>query len=98
MELLSRLLGSGSRLKILRLFVFNKDTSLTLADVAERTKLSKEVVRSDLNDLAASGFLRKKASSPARYQTNPRFEHLEALDVFIRETTSVRPDIILKAL
>jgi hypothetical protein len=99
MEPLAKLFGSGAHLKTIRLFVFNTDTTFTLAEVAERTKLTKEVVRGELTELLASGLLRKKgAQTPARYQTNPRFEHLDALDTFIRETTSVRPQNIIKAL
>ena len=95
----AKLFGSAARLKTLRLFIFNKDASFTLAEVATRTKLSKGVVRRDLTDLLAAGLLRKKGTTtPTRYQTNPRFEHLDALNTFVRETTSVRPQDMLKAL
>ena len=33
-----------------------------------------------------------------RYQTNPRFEQLEALNTFVRDTTNVRPRNIITAL
>jgi hypothetical protein len=99
MELLTKLFGSGARLKTLRLFIFNQDTAFTVAEVAERTKLAKDVVRREINDLLASGLLRKKGTqTPVRYQVNPRFEHLAAFDTFIRETTAVRPHIIIAAL
>lgn len=99
MEPLEKLFGSSARLKTLRLFVFNQDAVLTLADIVQRTKLSKDVVRSELGELLAAGLLRKKGThAPARYQTNPRFEQLDALNTFIRDTTSVRPQSIMKAL
>ncbi len=99
MEPLAKLLGSSARLKTIRLFVFNKDTAFTSAEVMLRTKLSKEVVRGELNTLLASGLVRKKGTgTPVRYQTNPRFEQLEALDTFIRVTTNVRPQNILAVL
>ena len=99
MEMLTKIFGSGGRLKTLRLFLFNQDAALTAAEVAERTKLSKDVARREVNELLAAGLLRKKgAQTPVRYQVNPRFEHLAALDAFIRETTSVRPQRILAAL
>lgn len=92
MDRLAKLFGSGARIKMLRLFLFNKDIALTLAEIAERTKLSKDAARKEVAELQAIGLLRKKgAQAPVRYQTNPHFEHLDALDVFIRETTSVRP-------
>ncbi|MDP1707342.1 MAG: hypothetical protein Q8L30_02205 [bacterium] len=99
MEHLSRLFGSPARLKTLRLFVFNRDVSITLSEIAARTKLSNDAVRRELTDLIASGLVRKKGkNSPVCYQTNQRFEHLEALDTFIRSTTNVRPHIMIAAL
>ncbi len=99
MEPLARIFGSGARLKTLRLFLFNKDSAFTVAEVAGRTKLSKETVHRELVELLAAGLLRKKgAQIPTQYQINPRFEHLDALDTFIRETTNVHPQNIIKAL
>lgn len=99
MELIAKIFGSGARLKILRLFIFNKDITFTLAEIAERTKISKDVVRNELTDLLASGLIRKKrAQNPVQYQTNPQYEHLDALNAFIRETTNVHPQDITKAL
>lgn len=99
MEPLAKIFGSPARLKMLRLFVFNQNASLTLAEVALRTKLSVEVVRRELTDLITAGLLRKRGvRAAARYQVNPRFENLSSLDTFIRDTTSVRPQNILAAL
>src|SRR3989344_8833040 len=99
METLSKLFGSPARLKTVRLFVFNPDASLTISDIALRTRLSKDIVRHELADLISSGLVRKKGMGPAVcYQTNSRFEQLSALDSFIRDTTSVRPKSMLAAL
>ena len=99
MEPLAKIFGSPARLKMLRLFVFNQNNAFTLAEVTERTKLSNPVARRELAELLAADLLRKKGERvAARYQVNPRFEHLPALDVFIRETTAVRPQTMLKAL
>lgn len=99
MEPLAKILGSNARLKTLRLFVFNQHAVFTLADVAQRTKLSKDVVRQELSELLAAGLLRKKGTQHhVRYQTNPRFEQLDALNTFIRDTTNVRPRSITAAL
>lgn len=97
MEPIAKLFGSAARLKTLRLFIFNKDTALTAAEVSERTKIGKEIIRKELVELCASGLLRKKGTqAPVRYQTNQNFEHLKSIDTFIRETTNVRPQHMLK--
>lgn len=99
MEPLAKIFGSPSRLKMLRLFMFNQNVSFTLAEIAERAKLTPVTVRRELGDLLAAGLLRKKgARAAARYKVNPRFEHLVAFDTFIRESTNVRPQDILLAL
>ncbi len=99
MEPLAKIFGSPARLKVLRLFLFNQSASLALAEIAGRTKLTADAVRRELADLLAAGLLRKKGvRAAARYQVNARFEHLAALDTFIRETTNVRPQDILAAL
>ncbi len=99
MERLSKLFGSPARLKMLRLFVFNRETPLTLQEVAKRTKLSNVIARREVEELLDAGLLRKKGvRAAARYQVDSRFEHLAALTSFIRETTSVRPQKIITAL
>lgn len=99
MEPLAKLFGSPARLKTIRLFVFNKGSALTLAEVAQKTKLSNGSARRELSDLIASDLVRKKGmGAPVRYQTNPNFEHLDALDLFIRDTTNVRPKNMIASL
>ena len=99
MEPLAKIFGSAARLKTLRLFIFNKDSSFAPAEVSQRTKLTKELVRRELAELCAAGLLRKKSlQAQTRYQINPHFEHLSAIDTFIRETTSVHPQNMMKAL
>lgn len=99
MEKLAKLFGSPARLKMLRLFVFNRDSAFTLDDVAQRTKLSKEVARREVAELLASGLLKKKGErAAAHFQVDSRYEHLAALHDFILETTSLRPQKILATL
>ncbi len=99
MEPLAKLFGSPARLKTIRLFVFNRDAAFTPSEVAKRLKLGKEVARRELGELLAGGLLRKKGErTSAQYQVNPRFEYLDALDIFIRDTTNVRPRVIVSAL
>ncbi|MFA5998351.1 MAG: hypothetical protein WC814_03135 [Candidatus Paceibacterota bacterium] len=99
MERLARLFGSPARLKMLRLFMFNQDASFSLADMTERTKLPKGTVRKEAAELLAIGLLRKKGErTSAQYRVDSNFEHLTALNAFVRETTSVRPKEIIAAL
>jgi hypothetical protein len=99
MEPLAKLFGSSARLKTIRLFIFNKDSSFIPSEVALRTKLVKEVVHHELSELCAAGLLRKRSvQTKTHYQINPRFEHLTAVDTFIRETTGVHSQSMIKTL
>lgn len=99
MDQLSYIFGTDARLKMLRLFLFNQDTAFTLDQIALRTKLTPEAARAELKDLLKGSLLRKKTvRGEVRYQTNPRFRSLEALDRFIRDTTTVQPKKIVAAL
>lgn len=99
MKPLAKIFGSSARLKTLRLFLFNRDTGFSCAEVMLRTKLGPKIVHRELAALVASGLIRKKgAGASLKYQTNPRFEHLDALDAFIRGTTNVRPKSMIKDL
>lgn len=99
MDSLARLFGSPARLKVLRLFVFNQDTAFTLEELVSRAQLSKETARKELHDLIAAEVLKKRvARGETRYSANTGFTHFAALDVFIRQTTTVRPEKILAAL
>ncbi len=99
MEQLSKLFGTNARLKVLRLFLFNPEASFAMDQIALRAKLSPSVARKEVGDLLSSQLLRKKlVRRENRYQINPRFPHLAALDHFIRETTAVHPQKVVTAL
>ncbi len=100
MDSLAKLFGSAARLKLLRLFIFNQDAAFTLEEVSDRTKLSKEVTRKELGVLSVVGMVKRKKGSRGvyLYAADPRFEHLHALDTFIRQTCVLRPDDIAAAL
>ena len=90
MDPLSRLFGSFARLKLLRLFLFNDDSSFTMADVAARAKVAKDAARKEVNLLIAAGVVRKKAGKGAmQYTASRSFPHYDALQSFIRSTTSL---------
>lgn len=90
MDPLARLFGSFARLKLLRLFLFNEDLSFSLADVAFRTKTPRDATRRELTALLAADIIRKRVGKGgAQYTANRRFVHHEALQTFLRTTTTL---------
>lgn len=99
MDPLAKLFGSAARVKLLRLFLFNDDTTFLAADAAFRAKVSKDATRKELAALVSAGIIRKKTGkAPLGYVADKRFAHYDALKVFLRTTTEVSDSAILTAL
>lgn len=59
MDALSKLFGSKDIVKILRLFILNPNDHFEPADVVERTKIGRDVVRQEVTMLERVGFVKK---------------------------------------
>jgi hypothetical protein len=96
MEALSRLFGSAHRVKLLRLFLFNEELSLSIADIAKRANVGKEALKKELAVLLASGIIKKRSvKGKVEYQANRRFKHFEPLFAFLRSSGDVNDDSVL---
>lgn len=83
---LIKLFGSHSRLKLLRLFLFNPSQSFTAAEAAARSRVSASAARSELLNLVASGLLRRARTKLTRYELNDKFPYLQALKHLLLNT------------
>ncbi|MDE1966349.1 MAG: hypothetical protein KGI41_03880 [Patescibacteria group bacterium] len=90
MEPLARIMGSATRLRLLRLFCFN-DSSFSLDEMAFRTKSMKSAVRKEAALLLAAGFLERKPGKNqqamfAAVRKTPLFNELRQ---FLLATTTI---------
>lgn len=60
MEILSKLLGTEERVKIMRLFLLNAEMSFDAGDIMERSKVSKNALRREVVLLSKIGFVKPK--------------------------------------
>lgn len=60
MEILASIFGSETRVKLMRLFLFNPDTPYAISQIIERSKSSAKDVRRELNLLQNVGIVKKK--------------------------------------
>lgn len=60
MEILTKLFGNATKVKLMRLFLFNPDTAYSSAEIIERSKSSLKEVRRELTGLMNVGIIRKK--------------------------------------
>lgn len=90
MDPLAKLFGSATRLKLLRLFLFNEEDWYTPSEAAFRAKAGKGAARKEILSLFSNKVLRKKASKGATvYAANPKFVHYESLRTFLRTSSGV---------
>jgi hypothetical protein len=60
MEILSKLLGTEERVKIMRLFLLNAEMAFDASDIRERSKVSKNALRREVTLLCKIGFVKPK--------------------------------------
>jgi hypothetical protein len=60
MEILSKLFGNPSKVKLMRLFLFNPETFYSSKGIAKRSKLSSTEVKKDVNALMTLGMVRSR--------------------------------------
>lgn len=60
MDMLSILFGSEARVKIMRLFLFNPETSFDTVMIAQKSKVNNSVVKKELSVLEKAGLIKKE--------------------------------------
>jgi hypothetical protein len=87
--------GSEAKVKIMRLFLFNGDSTYTAKVIAERVKERLPLVRRELNLLTKAGFIKKLKRG---YILHSAYPYLEALENFLTEATPVTEKEIVKKI
>ena len=72
MEILGKILGSPARVRIMRLFLVNRNQNFIGQAVAKRSRTNREVVRRELRLLTSIGFTKKRGNS---WSFNPTFKY-----------------------
>lgn len=89
-DTLQKLFGSNSRLKLLRLFLFNPNVTFTVAEAAERSQIKPAEVRREFVLFAHIDLIRKArrgSAAAARYQLSTDFEYTSALQNLLLNTS-----------
>lgn len=87
MEILGKLFGSASRVKILRLFLFNQGAAFSAEEVAERSKANLYTVKHELKLLRKVGFIKRKAGKKnLNWMLDERFAYLSPMQKLLLDT------------
>lgn len=77
MEILGKLLGSQARVKIMRLFLLNKDKAFTNKDIATRSRVNSSIINKELKLLESISFVKKRT---AGWSFNFGFKYLKEFE------------------
>lgn len=61
MDTLAQLFGTATRVKLMRLFLFNAETPFSLSEIVRRTKTPSGEVRKEITRLIAMGIVKKRS-------------------------------------
>lgn len=99
METLARLFGNETKVKMMKLFLFNSERVFTTKDIAERVKSPISKVRHEVSILNKMGLVRKKTIKGKNgFVLNPQFSHLKQLQNFLIDVEPLQPKEIIRKL
>lgn len=77
MEILGKLLGSQARVKIMRLFLLNKDKFFNSKEIVKRSRVNPSLIRRELNLLESVNFVKKRS---AGWSFNRNFKYIREFE------------------
>lgn len=92
MEILGKLLGNPARVKIMRLFLLNKEDSFKAADIVKRSRVTAVMVRRELRLLYSVGFIKKRMND---FYFNPAFKYRQGMEDLLVNSDSLEKETIL---
>jgi len=95
MEILSKILGSGARVKIMRLFLLNKSKGFAAKEVSKRSRTSPEVTRRELKLLSTVGFIKRRGIN---WHFNTQFKYEDEFEELLVRSDTLNTEAILNYL
>lgn len=91
MEILGKILGSPARVKIMRLFLLNRDTNFNNKEIGKRSRVPAATVRRELKLLSSVGFIKKRG---VNWSFNPVFKYSKEIENLLITSDSLDKDAI----
>src|SRR5581483_8723171 len=99
METLAKLFGSETKVKIMRLFLFNPETVFTTTEIAERVNDSVSKVRGEISNIEKTGLVKNRNKNGKKgFILNPEFSYLTPLQNFLINVEPLKPKELTKRL
>ena len=101
METLSKLFGNETKVKIMRLFLFNPENVFSTKEITERTKADSSRVRKEMANLQKMGLVKRRATKKGNghgFVMNPQFSYLSPLQNFLVNVEPSNPKELIKKI
>ncbi|HEV7702150.1 MAG TPA: hypothetical protein VGO63_01745 [Candidatus Paceibacterota bacterium] len=95
MEILGKILGNGSRVKIMRLFLLNRTTGFKSKDVAKRSRVSSPITTKEIKLLSSVGFIKKRSATSMEWIFNPMFKYAKEFEDLLIGSDSLSNQTVL---
>lgn len=95
MEILGKILGNSARVKIMRLFLLNKNKGFKNKDIVKRSRVSSVAVGKELQLLSSIGFIKKKSSTSMEWFFSPSFKYAKEFEDILVRSDSLNKQTIL---
>lgn len=95
MEILGKIIGNPARIKIMRLFLLNKDQSFSSKEIAKRSRVNNNIVRKEVAILASVKFIKRKSKD---WVYNSGFKYAGEFERLLIASDSLNKDAILNNL
>ena len=92
MEIIGKLLGNQARVKIMRLFLLNKDKGFIKKDVVKRSRVSPNLVGHELRLLSSVGFIKKRG---LLWHFEPSFKYAVEFENLLINTDTLDKEMIV---
>lgn len=97
MEILSRIFGNETKVKMMKLFLFNQEQVFTVKDIALRVKSDLSKVRREVNVLEKMGLVKKRnIKNRHGFVVDQQFSYLKQLHNFLINVEPLQPKEIIK--
>ncbi|OGI57237.1 hypothetical protein A3B85_03100 [Candidatus Nomurabacteria bacterium RIFCSPHIGHO2_02_FULL_37_13] len=95
MEILGKILGNSARVKIMKLFLLNKNKGFKSKEVVKRSRVNAPAVRREMRLLASVGFIKKHSSTSREWFFNSLFKYAEEFEELLVRSDTLNKQSIL---
>jgi hypothetical protein len=92
MEILSKILGSLAKVKIMRLFLLNPEQGFSSKEISKRSRIGSQTVGKEIRLLSSIGFIKKRSDE---WFFNPLFRYANELEDLLVNTETIDKNLIL---